>query len=320
MPTPQLAEGVSYWKVISVFFFRKKERPVPPAVLPSVRTDLKTLPPEKDCLIWFGHSPYYFQLAGRRYLVDPVMSGYASPFSFTTRSFPGTDPYTPEDLPLIDYLILTHDHYDHLDYKTLRKLRPKASAIITGLGVGSHLQRWGYEPGRIREMDWFESCAPEEKIKLHCLPARHFSGRGFRRNGTLWSSFSLEAGNRKIYIGGDSGYGPHFSDIGARYGPFDLAILENGQYNAYWKYIHMMPEEVVAAARDLKATTLFPVHWSKFNLSLHAWDEPIERVVNAAKEAVPLIHPMIGQPVDLWQHEVTTEWWHELSGKNKAGT
>jgi L-ascorbate metabolism protein UlaG (beta-lactamase superfamily) len=197
------------------------------------------------------------QIDGKRFLVDPVLNGSASPVKFTTRSFKGSDVYTTGAIPDIDYVFITHDHWDHLDHDTITQLKPKIKKIITGLGVGEHLERWGFEKGAIIERDWNEKIVLEDGFVVNTAPARHFSGRGFKRNGSLWMSFILQTPTMKIYIGGDSGYDTHFIEIGNKFGPFDLAVLENGQYDKNWKYIHMMPEEVVQAAEDLRAKVLF---------------------------------------------------------------
>jgi L-ascorbate metabolism protein UlaG (beta-lactamase superfamily) len=309
--TPALTEGVSYWAVIKEFFFAKKERRTPAQELPSKKADLLHLDANEDVLVWFGHSSYFMQVDGKKILVDPVFSGHASPVNFTTPAFKGTDAYSADDLPEIDYLFITHDHWDHLDYRTVVALKPKVKTIITGLGVGAHLERWGYEHSTIIEKDWNEEIMLDNEFVINTAPARHFSGRGLKRNGTLWSSFVFTTPTRRIYIGGDSGYDTHFKTIGENFGPFDLVILENGQYDKSWKYIHMMPEQVVQAAHDLKAALLFPVHWSKFPLGNHAWDEPIIRVAAEAKrKGMPLIHPMIGEQVLLKEGPVNAaEWW-----------
>lgn len=312
-PTPALAEGASYLGVMRKFFFARSKRGTPTATLPSRKVDILSLDPNDDLLVWFGHSSYYLQEDGKRFLIDPVLSGSASPVRFTTRSFKGSDVYTAEDLPEIDCLFITHDHYDHLDYQTLVKLRPKIKKIITGLGVGAHLEAWGYDAGIIIEKDWNEAWVLEEGFTVYTAPTRHFSGRKFKRNNTLWVSFILSTPTKKIFIGGDSGYDSHFKIIGDAHGPFDLVILENGQYNKDWKYIHMMPEEVVQAAEDLKAKKLFPVHWSKFSLALHDWDEPVIRVSKEAKrKGIELLHPMIGEAVYLKDIKPSIAWWESV--------
>lgn len=308
--TPPFTNGGNFLNVSKKFFFQKSKRSAPATPLKATKVDLKSLDPREDLIVWFGHSSYYLQVAGKRMLVDPVLSGSASPVSFTTRSFAGTDLYSTDDMPELDILFITHDHYDHLDHKTITALRSKVKRVVTGLGVGAHLERWGYDAKKITELDWHQSTDLGDGFKATSAPARHFSGRGFKRNGTLWSSFVLYTPQQKIYIGGDSGYDTHFAEIGAKYGPFDLAILENGQYNEYWQNIHMMPEETVQAAFDLGAKKLFPVHWSKFALSLHDWDESIKRAVaEADKKGMPLMHPTIGTPVKLKDASASAKWW-----------
>ena len=212
-------------------------------------------------------------------------------------------------------MFLTHDHYDHLDDKTLKKLRAKVKIAITGLGVGAHLERWGYAREKIIEKDWNETFTIADDFLVHTTTARHFSGRAFTRNQSLWMAFLLETPNRRIYIGGDSGYDTHFAEIGKKFGRIDLVILEAGQYNKAWKYIHMMAHEVVPAAVDLGAKMLFPVHWGKFSLSTHPWDEPIEIVTaDAKKVGLPCLTPMIGEKVNLDNPQVFDKWWKKVDG------
>jgi len=313
-PTPALTEGASFFGIFREFFFDRNKQKQPPGPLPSMKTDLLHLDPAHNILVWFGHSSYFMQVDQKTILVDPVFSGNASPLSGTTKSFKGSDIYTVPDLPVIDYLFITHDHWDHLDYKTLLQLKPKVNKIITGLGTAAHLASWGYDENMIIEMDWNESVKPDPGFIVTAMPARHFSGRGFSRNKTLWMSFIFAGPGKKIYIGGDSGYDSHFKEIGKQFGPFDLAILEDGQYDKNWKYIHMMPEETVQAAMDLGAQKLLPVHWAKFSLSVHAWNDPIIRVQNeAALKKQKLIHPMIGESVNLDQDQVFRNWWELIS-------
>jgi L-ascorbate metabolism protein UlaG (beta-lactamase superfamily) len=308
--TPQLVEGYTMTGIVYDNFFVKKERTSPVDTIPSRKTDLQSLPIDKDVLVWFGHSSYYLQLNGKRILVDPVFSGNASPLPGTVKSFPGTDQYTVEELPNIDYLFISHDHYDHLDYETITKLKSKVNQVICGLGVGSHFEHWGYDSNKVLEKDWNESIV-FDSMTVHVTPARHFSGRGFKRNNTLWCSYVLETPNHKIYVGGDSGYDTHFAEIGKKFGPFDLAIVENGQYNVAWQYIHTLPSETFQAAQDLQAKRLFPVHNSKFKLASHPWDEPLSKVAELSKQAgLPLVTPYIGQVVDLAdEQQVFDQWW-----------
>jgi L-ascorbate metabolism protein UlaG (beta-lactamase superfamily) len=311
--TPQLTEGYSIGGVMYEFLFRSKPRNKPKDAIPSMKTNLLDLPKDQDILVWFGHSSYFIQLDGKRILVDPVFSGNASPVPGTTRAFKGTDRYTVDDLPEIDYLVISHDHYDHVDYETLLKLKGKTRKVICGLGVGSHFEAWGYTEEQILEKDWNETVELDSGFTVFTTPARHFSGRGFTRNNTLWMSYVLQTPSMKIYIGGDSGYDTHFAEIGQKFGPIDIAILEDGQYNEKWKYIHLLPEEVLKAAKDLKARRLFPVHSSKFALSLHPWDEPLIQVSELNKKLnynIPLITPVIGEQVNLKdEKQQFKQWW-----------
>ncbi|HMK05225.1 MAG TPA: MBL fold metallo-hydrolase [Ferruginibacter sp.] len=311
--TPDLTEGANYFSILKDFFFNKDKRGKPSITLPSKKTDLHALTPDKNVLVWFGHSSYFMQVDGKKILVDPVFSGNASPLKFTTKSFNGADVYTTDDIPIIDYLFISHDHWDHLDHDTVIKLKPKTRKIITGLGTAAHLEHWGFDKNIIEEKDWNEEVKLDEGFVVNTTPARHFSGRGFKRQQALWLSFALQTPSMNIYIGGDSGYDAHFSDIGKQFGPFDLAILECGQYNKSWKNIHMMPEELVQAGEDLKAKKIMPVHWSKFTLALHSWDEPITRVVAEAKKRnFPIVHPMIGEEVNLKDTAESNSWWEDI--------
>ncbi len=312
--TPDLTEGASYFSVLKEFLFEKKARKKPSQSLPSVKINLLLLRKEEDVLIWMGHSSYFMQVDGKTMLVDPVLSGAASPLSFTTRSFGGSDIYTTDDIPEIDFLFISHDHWDHLDYVTIKKLQSKIKTIITGLGTAAHFERWGFKKEMIIEKDWNESATLAPGFSITVTPARHFSGRSFTRNKALWVSFVLQTPTHKIYIGGDSGYDGHFKTIGETYGPFDLAILECGQYNKSWKYIHMMPEETVQAAKELGAKKLLAAHWGKFTLANHAWDESAERVYKAAQEMnMNLLTPMIGEKVNIDDSaQVFSSWWKNI--------
>lgn len=309
--TPTLTKGVGFGKVLFDYFFLAKPKE-PSRPLPSVKTDLKALNLDENVLIWMGHSTYFIQLDGKKMLVDPVLSGYASPVSFTTRAFKGSDIYSTDDIPEIDYLFLSHDHWDHMDYKTLKKLKPKIKKVITGLGNGAHLEHWGFNPEIITEGDWYQQFDFDPGFRVTITPARHFSGRGLKRNQTLWASFVLKTPSSSLFIGGDSGYDTHFKVIGDQYGPFDLAILENGQYNENWRYIHMLPGEQFKAANDLNAKTILPVHSGKFTLALHDWDEPFRKIHQLAdKHNTRVIAPKIGEKVNLNDASQSFESWWE---------
>lgn len=313
--TPDLTEGYSMLGIMYDFFFKKFPRTRPMDIIPSQKTDLLSLPLDSNILVWFGHSSYFIQIEGKRFLIDPVFCGNASPIPGSNRSFKGSDIYTAADMPPIDYLLITHDHYDHLDYETILALKQKVAKVICGLGVGESLEHWGVDPANIIEKDWYEHISLPDDLALHTFPTRHFSGRSFSRNNTLWLSFVLQTPHFRLYLGGDSGYDSHFAEIGEQFGPIDLAILDNGQYNVAWQAIHMLPEEGLKAAQDLKAKRLFPVHSAKFMLAHHPWDEPLTRITALGKaNHLPLVTPIIGQVVNLDDRSQTfTAWWQGLN-------
>lgn len=305
--TPAKSDDVTYAQLMARTI-KGNANGSPKKALPYVKPDFASSNPIK--LTWFGHSSYLIQIDGKNIVVDPVFSERTSPFQFLgTKNFAGTDFIQPEDLPAIDLIIITHDHYDHLDYTTILKLKGKTNHFLTSLGVGAHLEHWGIAATKITELAWGERTTIGN-FNFTATTARHFSGRGFKRNQTLWSSFVMQTKTNTIFIGGDSGYDTHFKEIGEKFGPFDLAILECGQYNAMWPFIHMYPEEVVQAAIDLKSTILMPVHWGKFRLALHNWDEPIKSVVAKSNElGVKIVTPMLGESVMLNDALPTTHWW-----------
>ncbi|MEY8590424.1 MBL fold metallo-hydrolase [Butyricimonas hominis] len=279
------------------FLFRKTERLRPETAVPVIKTDLRSIPLDEEVVVWFGHSSYLIQTGGKRILVDPVFC-MASPVSFVNKPFKGTDVYKPEDMPDIDYLVISHDHWDHLDYGTVTALKNRVGKVICGLGVGEHFEYWGFDKERIVELDWFEDSVLDDGFAVHCLPVRHFSGRGLSANQTLWASFLVESPSRKIYIGGDGGYDTHFAEIGKRFPGIDLAVIENGQYNEDWKYIHVMPDYLEQIAKDLGAKSVLTVHHSKYALARHPWDEPLKNALKM-REDVPfeVLIPTIGEIV-----------------------
>lgn len=296
-PTRLMTSEKSRWEAMWEFVFKKSPEGLrPDKPLNAVKTDLHKLDPQEDLLVWFGHSSYLLQMGGRRVLVDPVFCG-ASPLSFVNKPFPGTDIYSPGDMPDIDCLIITHDHWDHLDYRTVTQLKGRTRKVVCPLGVGEHFEYWGFEPSRIVELDWDESAALDSGFTVHCLPARHFSGRGLRSNRTLWASFMLEAEGRTVFVGGDGGYGAHFAEIARRFPHIDLAILENGQYNADWRYIHTMPKYLPAEVKALKPKHVLTVHHSKYALARHRWEEPLEnaRQLAETEDSVDVWQPVIGE-------------------------
>lgn len=310
--THMMAADASYLGMVVKFFGKGVDRaPVKP--LPSVRTDLGNLS-EKPNLIWFGHSSFLISVDGKRILSDPVFSERPSPVQYAgSRAYPGTMVYDVSDLPDLDVIVISHDHYDHLDYNTITALAVRTKMFAVPLGVGQHLLHWGVPKEKIREFDWWENAQILDGIDLTCTPARHFSGRGFSRNKTLWASFVVRTGGLTIFIGGDSGYDQSFKKIGEAFGPFDIAMLECGQYDAQWPFIHMLPEQTVQASIDLKASVLLPVHWGKFTLALHPWRDPIRRATQEAeKRNVTMTTPLIGEPIYFGGELPSTKWWEHV--------
>ena len=318
LPTPILTDGSGTVSSLLKSFFLKKDNPVPPGPVSTVKTSLNSLDRNTDTVIWLGHSSFFIQLGGQRILIDPVLNDHASPVSFSTRAFPGSNPYTVEDLPDIDVLLISHDHWDHLDYATLTTLRPKIRQVVCGLGVGAHLQRWGFAENVIYEGDWGDRLTQGD-LTIHITPARHYSGRSLTRSKTLWAGFVMETPQRRIFYSGDSGYGPHFAELGRQFGTFDLALLECGQYDKRWNLIHMMPEETAKAADDLHTMALLPAHAGKFSIAYHAWDDPYRRIAAASQtKSWRLTTPRIGEPI-LFDSTETNKgnepalgWWQHI--------
>jgi L-ascorbate metabolism protein UlaG (beta-lactamase superfamily) len=277
--------------------------------IPSMHTPLAPLNPKTDLIVWFGHSSYYIQLNGKSILVDPVLSEVSSPVPRFPKAYQGSNVYEPTEIPHINFLFITHDHYDHLDYNTIKVLT--FDVAICPLGVGAHLERFGVNKNKIVELDWDE-VVQFDGFKIHCLTARHWSRRRYHRNQTLWASFLIETPTSfKVFLGGDGGYGTHFKEIGKMFGPIDLAFLENGQYNENWANVHMKPEETIRAAEDLRAKVLMPVHFAKFSLAPHTWNESIEKTHQLANgRSFRLLTPMIGEVVQLAdEHQTFQAWW-----------
>lgn len=313
--TPTLVEGHSTLSVIWGNLRQPAQYLRPAAPVPSVKTDLRALDVARDAVIWLGHSSYFVVLAGQRILIDPVFSEFAAPVSSSTRAFEGTTLYTAGDMPPIDVLLITHDHWDHLDHATVTALAPKAARVVVPLGVGAHLEHWDFAPTKIREIDWFESVTVDGAIVIHAVPARHYSGRWLTRNKTLWAGFVLEFGQRRLLFSGDTGYGPHLQEIARKFGGFDLVALDMGQYDARWPLIHMTPEEAAQAAVELQARSLLPGHVGRFSIARHSWDEPFERIDTAsAGKPYRLQTPRIGEPVMLDDDgQRFSHWWRDAA-------
>lgn len=311
--TPIIPEDTTIFNLLGTAFSPDKAQK-PKLDIPYIKTDLKKLSKNSDnYYVWFGHSSYLIQSFGVKYLIDPVFSGSVSPFPGSGNAFKGADYYDVDLLPEnIDYLIISHDHYDHLDYITVKKLKDKVKKVVVPLGVGEHFEYWGYPNDKIIELDWNDEVNLEEDVNIISVPSRHASGRFLQFNKTLWSSYILRTNNKNIYIGGDSSYGNHFKKIRKKYGSIDLAILENGQYNKNWKYSHLFPEETLKVCMELGSKYLIPVHNSKFTLAPHAWNEPLKQLVeiNDKKYKLSVLTPMIGEVIDLDNLEkVNTKHW-----------
>jgi L-ascorbate metabolism protein UlaG (beta-lactamase superfamily) len=278
--------------------------PIPLAV-PEMPADAAEL-----AVTWFGHASALLEVDGHRVLVDPVW-GYRvspSPVFGPTRLHPAPVPLAA--VPQVDAVLISHDHYDHLDLPTVRTLLETQTApFVVPLGIGEHLRKWGVPDDRIVELDWNDSTSVGE-LTLTCTEARHFSGRFFSRDTTLWASWAVLGPRHRVFFGGDTGYTPAFAGIGARLGPFDLTLLPIGAYNDAWHAIHMDPEEAVRAHGDLGGRVLLPVHWATFNLAFHRWAEPVQRLRAAAQRVGATVTvPMPGQRIDVLDPPTVTDWW-----------
>lgn len=305
------------------FLFGNENQRRPETELPVLKPKLKdflatsvTATDSDDIkVIWFGHSSFLLNFEGKIILVDPILSTYASPLPFVIGRFQPA-PLTLEELPPVDYVLISHDHYDHLDMATIKHFREKKTKFMVPLGVGAHLKGWGIDPAKIHEFDWWDRLN-FAGVDFIATPAQHFSGRSFsNRNSTLWSGWIIKSDQKRVFFSGDSGYDIHFKEIGEKYGPFDIAFIENGQYNVSWKEVHLMPEQGVQAFYDLKAKIYFPVHWGAFTLSLHPWFEPAEKVYQySLARKFPIIIPNIGELVKVNQAYKTRPWWENFKVK-----
>lgn len=306
-----MASFMEAMKKLPDFFSVKRGKP---EVSLPVKFGANTSPPvDSVCFVtWYGHSTFLIEMEGKRMLIDPMFGDVSAPISFGAHRFKYAQPIPAGAMKNIDAVIISHDHYDHLDYPSIVKLKDKVGHFYTALGVGAHLKSWGVAEDKITELDWWQE-ADYEGIKLVACPARHFSGRSFTdRNATQWASWIVKGKYNRLYFSGDSGFGPHFKEIGEQYGPFDLAMMECGQYNESWANIHMMPEESVQAGVDVKGKLLMPIHWGAFQLALHEWTDPIERFKNESERLkIPMVHPLIGERFSLGQDFPREVWWME---------
>jgi L-ascorbate metabolism protein UlaG (beta-lactamase superfamily) len=299
-------------KVTSEIFCNKAAR-APKSKLPEVKPDIAEFmkPSSNVKFIWFGHSTVMLNIDGKIILLDPVFSDYAFSLDIFVKRFQAPV-LKLEELPPIDVIVISHDHYDHLDKKTILHFKDKATGFILPQGVGEHLRDWGIPASRMVELKWNESTT-HNGLTFTATPAQHFSGRGlFDHNKTVFASWVIKGQEQKIFFSGDSGYSDHFKQIGKDHGPFDVTFIENGQYDKRWAYVHMQPEETMQAHLDLNGKLFVPIHWGMFDLALHYWSEPVVRTHKLASDwDIDFMAPKLGQIVDIgWTHS-SAPWWLE---------
>lgn len=290
---------------------RNPTSPIPVSII-----DWNKIISENDSLTWFGHSAFLLSIDNKKLLVDPMLSPIASPVSFVgVKRYEYSEDimlHLFDEMPPIDAVFITHDHYDHLDYQSIVKLNSKVSHFFVPLGVSAHLVRWGIPKEKITELNWWEE-TEYQGLTVALTPARHFSGRDpFNIDTTLWGGWVILGNNTRLYTSGDTGYNTHFKEIGTKYGSFDITLIEGGQYDRRWSDIHMIPEQSVQANLDVNGKTMMLMHWGAFTLANHGWNEPIERALKEAnKREVNLIAPEIGVTIllDSDLHMPPTSWW-----------
>ena len=294
-------------------YFKMKSKLRPLKNLPIVLSDKNN--ESLESVTWFGHSASLLKIEGKTLLLDPMFGDASSPFPlFNSKRYSGIFSLEREDLREIDAIIISHNHYDHLNYKSIMQLKDRVKHFYVPTGVAQYLIKWGVSPSKISEHNWWDEIT-FDNIKLVCAPARHFSGRSMTdRDCSLWCSWLILGQETKIFFSGDSGYAPHFKEIGDKYGPFDLTLMECGQYDPRWSAIHMLPEETVQAHIDVKGELLLPIHWGAFTLALHEWSEPIERVTKEANRlGVKITTPQIGESITLKSTDYPlSAWWKKI--------
>ena len=303
-----------YLSSLRDWIFGKEER-VPKIQLPQYQVDIaKFISCKSSCLksAWLGHSSMLINIDGFIILTDPLFVRYATPLGPV--KFNKRLPLHAENVPPIDVVIISHNHHDHLNAYTIKKIKDKVKKFCVPLGVGDSLLRWGVGKDKISEFDWWDEVTLDDQFTIAATPAQHFSGRKINdRDKTLWASWVVKTNQHKIFFSGDSGYSSSFKDIGAEHGPFDATFMECGAYDRRWRHIHMYPEETVQAHIDLRGKFLHPIHWGTFNLSLHSWYEPIERLLTKAEElniatVIPRIGELINYEIDLQKGN----WWRDF--------
>jgi L-ascorbate metabolism protein UlaG (beta-lactamase superfamily) len=319
--TTSLATTGSTWITLRQWLGGREQR-VPPGPMPIVslsKANFAQLPGSGLRATWLGHSTVLVEIDGARILFDPVWARRASPSSLIGPKRFHEPPLGLDDLPPLDAIVASHDHYDHLDCGVVRALARSAAQtrarFVVPLGVGAHLERWGVAADRITELDWSES-TKVGPLKLTATPARHFSGRGLNdRNHTLWASWSVAGPRHRVFHSGDTGPFAGFAGVGAEHGPFDLTFIKIGAYGDTWPDIHLTPEQAVDVHSKVRGKMLLPIHWGTFNLAFHAWDEPAERVVIAAAESTRLVMPKPGESVEPATARSVEKWWRAMRAK-----
>lgn len=305
----RLKKGRPHRSIVRLF---RKSQHAPDQALPAVPLKRNSFAAEPDAFSvrWLGHSTVIFELAGARFITDPVF-GNAAPLPRAMQRYTPS-PLARKDLPPLDFVLISHDHYDHLEYETIRFFRDRDVPFVVPLGVGARLRGWGIPPERIRELNWEQSITVGG-VRITAQTARHFSGRTFRdRNTTLWNAYVLQGGGKSVFFGADGGYGAHFREIGAAFGPFDLICLEIDTWNELWPNTHLFPEEVIQAQQDLGGGPLLPIHWGVFDLAMHPWDESIRQVAeHASRAGAPLFTPRLGEKA-IPGATATQPWWENL--------
>lgn len=308
--------------IIGEFFFGR-ERRTPPGIIP-VESPLEGWSRRADTGLratWLGHSTVLLEIDGLRVLTDPVWGERVSPFSFAGPQRFHRAPVAIDQLPPLDAVIVSHDHYDHLDYPSVRELARRGVPFVTSLGVGAHLEAWGVRPDLITELEWWEeTLLLGGRLGITAAPSRHFSGRGNGSNRTAWSSFVIRSDHHRVFFSGDTGLTRELEDIGARFGPFDLVMLEVGAFHPAWGSIHLGPENALVALRMLGGGPLLPVHWATFDLGLHPWDEPAEVLVHeASRSGAHVLVPRIGAPIEPSRTEGRVDpWWRALASSSSS--
>ncbi|BDS09875.1 MBL fold metallo-hydrolase [Aureispira anguillae] len=276
-------------------------------------TDDLTIKPKHARFTWFGHSTFLLEIDGKNIMIDPMLSAVPSPVQGIGRKrYSKGLPLTADELPELDGVLITHDHYDHLDYWSIKKIKAKVKTFYVPLGLSAHLLAWGVNKAQIKELNWYED-AYLDTIRLTLTPSHHYSGRSLTdRFQSLWGGWVIKGAQDNIYLSGDGGYGSHFKEIGEKYGPFDFAMIECGQYSRYWRQNHLFPEQSALVAAEVQARLVMPIHWGAFTLAMHSWTAPVERFIQRINElAIPVTTPKIGEQfvLDPALEKPKAAWW-----------